>query len=987
MQNFILDFILPEIAWNMERNGEFYIYPEDIEDTVEEILTSKSKISVCGKYGKALFNKYNNNSTDIKNTYITAKKIIEKMGEDMSVISERILKCCVFAFGIMQNHFGKYGFVHQHIRDYFAAIKNINTIRLSVYLYEENEKELALECMNKTFKDEPVNYIVRRFMGEYLGEHRNKPYYVNGKWNYGVPTGKYDRNLIKRALDIYRGCFDGECGYGVYSIITILIDVRKDLSGSDFSYLDLRHICFNFNTILGQKNCVADFFASKIDDTNFLLANHSENFSIVALNPDGTEVATVIGDSVIVIWNLKLKKQCYVLRQHTASINSIGYSPDGKYFVSCAKDNTAVVWNTKTYKLVTSLSSENLDFNSLIFEDKGIKLSGFSQDSSHIFILDRDDIITIFNVGDFSIKQHINNSYIFNFDGEDWTKGRQIGLVNVFFLDNKSIVGVFGCCDIKIWNIETGRIIFENNYGDIEHITFNPETQCLIYSIANKIYVLDLVNHIITNENTHSEEINDIYFVSKKQILVVSNYCNVFLYDIGVGCYLFKNHTDEIISISNVVNNKIAICDRKNVYIHNINSMLIEHSINNYNKHGHCIAYSNDGKYFAVPTSDAMIKIFETKNNCCINQLQGNKKNVLHLQFSKNDKFLISISKDNVVKIWDMDESECTATLVHDSPVYAVDTDDSNKFFLSACNEKVLLWDIELNACVKTFTGFEGKINDAKFSPDFKSIIAVSDKYIKIIDVKQKKILKTFLNQKKGMRYCAAIAVNCFNNSERVAIKYNDDSIGILNLKNFVFENKIEPSKFKIKSTTLKIGVQALLFPRVNIFADLIEGTFDYNGFVSSGDKYIATVAHTSNEVSILIFSAESYKVISGICLPSHLPQFIKFSPNEKFLITSTVNSNYVSVWDIKNKKMNKLDKHKSNVVSAFFTNDGDKIISISEDDIIITHSAETLECIDEIQLSDGYNVLNVNFKNIHVDSELSEKKKGMLKTYGAIID
>jgi len=117
------------------------------------------------------------------------------------------------------------------------------------------------------------------------------------------------------------------------------------------------------------------------------------------------------------------------------------------------------------------------------------------------------------------------------------------------------------------------------------------------------------------------------------------------------------------------------------------------------------------------------------------------------------------------------------------------------------------------------------------------------------------------------------------------------------------------------------------------------------------------------------------------------LPQFIKFSPNEKFLITSTVNSNYVSVWDIKNKKMNKLDKHKSNVISAFFTNDGDKIISISEDDIIITHSAETLECIDEIQLSDGYNVLNVNFKNIHVDSELSEKKKGMLKTYGAIID
>lgn len=245
MQNFILDFILPEIAWQMERNNEFYLRVREIRKIIEPILTETDDISVCGEFGREIFTKYRSGASAKMYTYKIAKKIIERLGDDIEEVTESIINCCVFALGIMQESNGKYGFVHQHIRDYFAAVKNINTIRLSVYLYEENEKELALECINKIFKDEPVNYTVRRFMGEYLGEHRNKPYFANEKWNYGVPSEKCDQSLLKRVLDVYRGYFDGECGYGVYSVIQILKEIRQDLSGSVFSELDLSSVSFN----------------------------------------------------------------------------------------------------------------------------------------------------------------------------------------------------------------------------------------------------------------------------------------------------------------------------------------------------------------------------------------------------------------------------------------------------------------------------------------------------------------------------------------------------------------------------------------------------------------------------------------------------------------------------------------------------------------------------------------------------------------------
>ena len=304
MQNFILDFILPEIAWDMERKDEFYLSLRDIRKLIEPILNNTDDTSVCGDFGQELFSKYRYGASAKMHTYKVANKFFDKLDNSIKEITESIVDCCVFAMGIMQENNSKYGFVHQHIRDYFAAVKNINTIRLSVYLYEEDEKEFALECMNKTFKDEPVNLTVRRFMGEALGEHRNKPYLSDGIWYSNVPENKCDRTLIKRALDIYRNKFDGECGYGIYSLITILKEVRKDLSGEDFSYLDMKYCNLN-GTILGRPFLSAKFDGALVNDYTFMYPEIKGLHESMAISPNEHILATCSINGDVFLWSLK----------------------------------------------------------------------------------------------------------------------------------------------------------------------------------------------------------------------------------------------------------------------------------------------------------------------------------------------------------------------------------------------------------------------------------------------------------------------------------------------------------------------------------------------------------------------------------------------------------------------------------------------------------------------------------------------------------
>jgi len=244
MQCFMLDFLLPEIAWYMEQCNLFALDEETIAGIVEPVLTGTADTDICGRYGKQIFDKYCIDGSAKTHTRKTAKDILSKLGSDMEEVTESFIDCCMFSLGILSANNGKYGFVHQHIRDYFASQKVVNQMWLAVCLYENEQDDMAYECLGTILRDKPLSLTLRRFIGESLGEHKNKPQFIDGQWRYMVPEELCERSLIMHTLNILRG-IACECDYILNNIIHILNDVRTDLSGEDLSSLDFTNCSLN----------------------------------------------------------------------------------------------------------------------------------------------------------------------------------------------------------------------------------------------------------------------------------------------------------------------------------------------------------------------------------------------------------------------------------------------------------------------------------------------------------------------------------------------------------------------------------------------------------------------------------------------------------------------------------------------------------------------------------------------------------------------
>lgn len=100
MQTFILDFILPKIAWYMEKESKYHITENMASVFIEHVLTDFSDGAICGIYGKQLFSQ-NKGMFAHENVRETANSF-QKLGENVESVTVSIMDCCAFSLGILK---------------------------------------------------------------------------------------------------------------------------------------------------------------------------------------------------------------------------------------------------------------------------------------------------------------------------------------------------------------------------------------------------------------------------------------------------------------------------------------------------------------------------------------------------------------------------------------------------------------------------------------------------------------------------------------------------------------------------------------------------------------------------------------------------------------------------------------------------------------------------------------------------------------------
>ncbi len=547
MQCFMLDFLLPEIACYMEQRNLFVLDEEDIADIIKPVLTGAGDTDICGRYGKQIFDKYCVSGSAKAHTRKTAKDILAKLGSDMEGVNESFIDCCMFSLGILSANNRKYGFVHQHIRDYFAAIKYINHFYIAAHADSNSAREVAYQCLCWILWDKPINYSIRKFIGEILCEHKNKPQYIDGQWQYMVPVILCERSLIDRCIDIFRGMGDSEVKYCLYNLFQILKVSRIDLSGLDLHSLCLDR-CELYDVRLSRCELRADLTGCLINRNIFFNTAHKGEVYKAIFTPDCQKIVTVSKPicSEIRIWDAhtlrclhvidKIGNECVIesvlavspdskriifadgassawiydinkkdfIGNINGNIISVEFSRTGKYILTGSSHNAVILWDSESLQPLIDFKSHTDYITSLCI----------SPYENYVLTASKDNFIKMWNIA--------TGECIATIVGHN----DRINSVS-FSPSQKHIISASDDKTIGIWNAATfERIKVIHLETKIKMVTYSPDGKQIIAACDDGSVLIFDGNDFKLDKKIicHSDTISTAYFSYDNKKIITASY-------------------------------------------------------------------------------------------------------------------------------------------------------------------------------------------------------------------------------------------------------------------------------------------------------------------------------------------------------------------------------------------------------------------------------------------------------------------------------
>ncbi len=350
---FVLDFLLPYIGWVMEMQGLFNVNREKIEEYITDFFHMFPNLFLHTRTNP--FENYFYQREDLEKIVLA----IAPKESKIKIKFQDILDCLIHFLSILYERAEikeesiLYGFNHHYFRDYFAAMFDVQMLRMihHIYMREEIFNEYEFKCLlnGHRWHDNKL-----RFIGQILNEHRNKPLLDENNIWY-IPDPVYTEQIVLQdVLEFMRWRAKDDSAYPVWSILLKnIIDciglVRGELSGVDFSYLDLRGCCL-YNVIcsrVGLYNTIAARFIGAIMDIN-CFSPEGHTYGIQEYVYHGNQLFTIDPLGTIKIWDCITGKVLSTLNGgNPFGVDEFDYQVTG--FLKVSNDGKSIL--TKNYPL------------------------------------------------------------------------------------------------------------------------------------------------------------------------------------------------------------------------------------------------------------------------------------------------------------------------------------------------------------------------------------------------------------------------------------------------------------------------------------------------------------------------------------------------------------------------------------------------------------------------------------------------------------
>jgi len=486
------------------------------------------------------------------------------------------------------------------------------------------------------------------------------------------------------------------------------------------------------------------------------LAVADTNLPVAEILPDGTSVL--------------------VLKGHTDAVLDVAFSPDGKTIVSASADLTARIWDAETGKELKKLEG-HLDLQVLKNvpswlknQKSAVNSVAFSPDGKKIATGGTDGILIIWDAESGKILQKIAGQP--KNGTPRWVHDLPI-VRSVVWSPDGSTIATASETVAHLWDADTGKGLHEwehsydmrdlNNMRDLKvrvYTRFYPNSIDISHD-GKKILVAgggafriwdtdsrkDLLAQLFDDGSRHGFDYSRFNFAVPEDDLRFSIEADIST----IRSAVFSPDSKKIVTTSTinywvsptegnrVINGSLRIFDGESGkelrYLKG--------------QGGWDIAFSPDGKRFAVAGADGIIRIRDAETAEDLKKLEGHTGAVRGVAYSPDGKQIVSASEDKTVRIWNI---ELRKELANTDPIFKAIiledgansgffnfSPDGKKIAAGATDGNTRIWDADTG---KILQKFEGLIA-LRFLLDGKRILGLDrDVTAQILDVESKSLHK-----------------------------------------------------------------------------------------------------------------------------------------------------------------------------------------------------------------------------------------------------
>ncbi|NTU49877.1 MAG: CHAT domain-containing protein, partial [Desulfobulbaceae bacterium] len=458
------------------------------------------------------------------------------------------------------------------------------------------------------------------------------------------------------------------------------------------------------------------------------LSMHSERVTGVSFSPDGKILATSSLDKSVILWDITTRRPLGEPFKAPSALRRVAFSPTGKMLAASSQDGTVILWDIGETSSSRILVGHSASANDVAFSPDGTILASSSRDKTIILW----NTATGRPIGK-PLTGHTNT----------------IGSV-AFSPDGKILASSSPSGDpIILWNVLTKQRIASLDGGHtipVFSVAIDRDGQIVASGTADgSIYLWDFATgqriSTFPRDSGHTMAVWGLAFSPDGKTLASSSSdYSIILWDVHkpetpvrIGKPLIK-HTAEVVSLAFSPDGSTLASGSYDhtVILWNLTDIespvVIQHPLEGHSSLVMDVVFSPDGKILASGGADNSVFLWDASTRQQIgHSLTGHTSWVRNVVFSPDGKTLVSSGLDKSILFWDVATQKLDGAplMGHKVAITGLAFSPNGKLLASSSVDgELILWDVETRQEVGRLNLQGVEIDSLSFDPGSEALIS-----------------------------------------------------------------------------------------------------------------------------------------------------------------------------------------------------------------------------------------------------------------------